>query len=191
MLRTNEQIATVNHVNIRAEQHGDQAVTGCDINIQFETGAKVLDSFDKDLRPALYTDEDPKSPQRRIPGAGREDPLSGPRFKFNGLLGPLAISKEWPGYKAQLVFGDIASSVDISLDAVKVTKIKASPKDGGTCQVNLQLQCHPAKDDYGDLALLLGKEVKLSLTPPSAAELKKLKKDEQKKDDGNEPPEDD
>lgn len=60
---------------------------------------------------------------------------------------------------------------------MKVTKIKASPKDGGTCEVALQLQCHPKKEDYGDLALLLQKQIRLTLTPPTAAELKKLEKE--------------
>jgi hypothetical protein len=184
MLRCDEQIATVSNVNIRSENHGDDHVTGCDINVTFETSAKVLDSFDKGLREAMYADDE-KSGQKRVPGTGAGE--EGPRLRFNGTLGPLAIKKEWPGYSVGIAWGDIASTVELSLGDVKVTKIKAEPKDGGTCAIGLQMQCHPKKEDYGDLALLLQKEIRLTLTPPSASELKKLQRDaEKKKGDGEE-----
>ena len=110
-------------------------------------------------------------------------------MRFNGTLGPLAIKKEWPGYKVGIAWGDIASTVAIDLADVKVCKIKAEPKDGGTCGISLQMQCHPKKEDYGDLALLLQKEIKLSLTPPSASELKKMEKEQ--KEAAKKEPEDD
>lgn len=183
MLRTDQQVAVINSVNMRAEQHGDNPVPACDINLSFETTAKVLNGFDKDLREALYVEEEPRNGQRRVPGTGKDDPLEGPRYRFSGVLGPLPIRKEWPGYKVGIIFGDIASSVEIDMSEVKVCKIKAEPKDGGTCGIALQLQCHPQKDVYGDLALILQKEVKLTLTPPTASELKKLEK-AARKDDG-------
>jgi hypothetical protein len=180
MLKCEAQIATVSNVNIRSENHGDDHVTGCDINVVFDTSAKVLDTFAKGLRNAMYSDDE-KSGQQRVPGTGAGD--EGPHLRFNGALGPLAIKKEWPGYKVAIAWGDIASSVKIDLSDVKVCKIKAEPKDGGTCGVALQLQCHPKKEDYGDLALLLQKQIELTLTPPSASELKKLQKEAEKKKD--------
>lgn len=183
MLRCDEQVATVSNVNIRSENHGDDHVSACDINVTFETAAKVLDSFDKGLREAMYADDE-KSGQKRVPGTGAGE--DGPRLRFNGTLGPLAIKKEWPGYKVEIAWGDIASTVELALADVKVCKIKAEPKDGGTCGVALQMQCHPKKEDYGDLALLLQKEIRLTLTPPSASELKKLQR---QADKSNEDPE--
>lgn len=185
MLRTDEQVATVSNVNIRSENHGDDKVTGCDINVSWDAPAKVLDSFDKRLRDAFYTDDAPSKAQRSLPGAASDG--DGPFLKFNGLLGPLTIKSEWPGYKVGIKWGDIASTVDVELGGVKVCKIKAEPKEGGTVGFSAQLQCHPKKEDYGDLALLLQKEIRLTLTPPTLAELKKIekkaKKDEPKDED--------
>lgn len=178
MLRCDEQIATVSNVNIRSENHGDDHVTATDINFTFETGAKVLDSFAKGLRGLLYSDDE-KSGQSRVPGTGAGD--DGPQLRFNGVLGPLAIKKEGIGYKVGIEWGDIASTVKLDFTDVKICKIKVEPKDGGTVAVALQAQCKPKKEDYGDLALLLQKEIRLTLTPPSASELKRIQKEAEKK----------
>lgn len=136
MLRCDDQTALVSSVNPRAEMHGEDRVPACDINLYFETGAKVLDSFAKGLRDALYTDEERKSGQQRIAGTGTADNV-GPALRFNATLGP---------------------------------------KDGGTCGVSIQLQAHPGKTDAGEIFALVQKEVRLTLQPPTAAEIKKIEK---------------
>lgn len=188
MLRCDSQIATVSNVNIRSENHGDDHVTATDINFTFETGAKVLDSFAKGLRGFLYSDDE-KTGQARVPGTGSGE--DGPQLRFNGVFGPLALKKEWPGYKLGIAWGDIASTVQLDLADVKVCKIKIDAKDGGTVAIALQAQCKPKKDDYGDLALLLQKEVRLTLQPPSASELKKIQKAQAEAADKKKDPEDD
>ncbi len=188
MLRLTDQTATISSINIRNEMHGDDLVPSCDIGIKFDSGAKILDSFDKGLRDAFYSDDKANSPQTRVPGTGAEQ-QEGPTLKFNGTLGSFKIKKEWGGYKAGIEWGDIASSVDMELAGIKVCKISAEPKDGGTCGITLQMQCHPTKDQYGELAMINGREITLSLTPPTAAELKKIEKEAAKKKE-NEDPED-
>ena len=107
--------------------------------------------------------------------------------------GDLVFSEqEWPevvinwegiGYKAALTWGDMAGSVDVKLSAITVAKVKAELTDGGTVGLSLQLQCHPKQEHYGELASLIGREgVSLTLTPPTATELKKIEKSEKKKD---------
>lgn len=182
MLKCEEQTATVSSVNPRAEIHGEDRVPACDVNIYFETGAKVLDSLIKGLRDAMYTDEDKKAGQQRIPGT---ESKGGASLRFNGSLGPLSIKKEWPGYKAGIIWGDLAGSVNLELADVKVTKIKVEPKDGGTCGISLQMQCHPQKSDAGELFALVQKEIRLTLTPPSAADLKRIEKEAASKGDGD------
>lgn len=173
MLKCEEQEATIASVNVRAEKHGEDPVPACDVGIRFSTGAKVLDSFAKGLRAALYSDGEPVG-QRRVPGTGSGE--DGPKLRFNGTLGPLKIKKEWPGYKVGIVWGDLAGSINLQLGDVTVTKITAEPKDGGTCEIAAQLQCHPTKEAYGDLAQLNQREIRLTLTPPTASELKKIEK---------------
>lgn len=186
MLKLKDQVTTIASVNMRTEKHGEDPVPACDIGIHFESGAKILDSFEKGLSEAMYSANEEERPQRRIPGAEDPNASEGPRFRFNGVISTFKIKKEWPGYKAAITWGDLASSVGVELHDVKVTKISAEPKDGGTCGVTLQLQCHPEKDQYGDLAMINGREIRLHLTPPSAAELKKLEKEAAKKKEGSE-----
>lgn len=177
MLKCDEQVATISNVNLRAEKHGDDPVPACDIAVRFQTGAKVLDSLAKGLRSALYSSDEANG-QKRVPGTGSGD--DGEKFRFNGALGPLKIKKEWPGYKAGIVWGDLAGSINLQLADVNVTRISAEPQDGGTVEIALQLQCHPTKEAYGDLAQINQREITLTLTPPSASLLKKLEKEKAK-----------
>lgn len=179
MLRFTEQPATISSVNVRAEKHGEDPVPACDVGITFECGAKVLDSLGKGLREVLYANEDGR--QARVPGSG--DAEDGPKRRFPNLR-PLGFDMEWPGYKVGIVWGDLASSITLDLSDVTVKKIKAEPKDGGTVAVSLQMQCHPKKEIYGDLAQLNQREIKLALAPPSASEMKKLQKEAAEKAKG-------
>lgn len=187
MLECDEQQCSVKSVNVRAEQHGDRPVPACDIGIGFETGCEILDQFESGLKDAFYTKEDKKK-QKPLPGT--DDPVSGPRLRFNGKIGELGIKWDGMGYKARLQWGDLAGSVDVKLSSIKIPKIKAELKDGGTCGLGLQLQCHPSEEAYGKLATLIGREgVRLTLTPPTAAELKKIEKEAKQRDAENERPE--
>lgn len=153
MLKTDQQVALVSNVNLRSENHGEEKVTGCDINVSFDANSKILDLFSKDLRKFTFEDGD----EVRFP-----------------ILGPLPVRSEYPGYKVNIKWGDLADTIDMDLADVKVCKCKLDPKEGGTVGVALQMQCHPRKEAYGDLALLLQKEIRLTLTPPTSAELKEI-----------------
>lgn len=173
MLKFTEQPATIASVNVRTEKHGEDPVPACDVGITFECGAKVLDSLGKGLRELLYANEDGK--QTRVPGTG--DAEDGPKRRFPNLR-PLGFDIEWPGYKAGIVWGDLASSITLDLSDVTVKKIKAAPKDGGTVEVSFQMHCHPRKELYGDLAQLNQREIRLTLAPPTPAEKTKGDEDE-------------
>lgn len=181
MLKFTDQPATISSVNVRAEKHGEDPVPACDVGITFECGAKILDSLHKGLRDMLYVNEDGK--QTRVLGSGDAD--DGPKRRVP-ILRPLGFDIEWPGYKANIVWGDLAGSINLDLSDVTVKKIKAAPKDGGTVEINLQIQCHPPKESYGDLAQLNQREITLALAPPSASELKKLQKAAAEKSTGGE-----
>lgn len=188
MFQLEEQNCEVKSVNVRAEQHGDRPVPACDVGIRFETGCEILDQFEDGMKEAFFTKEDKKK-QKPLPGT--EEPIKGPRLRFNGKIAEIGIKHEGMGYKAELVWGDLAGSVNVKLSALKVAKIKAELMDGGTCGISLQLQGHPTEEAYGKLALLIGREdVRLDLTPPTAAELKRIEK-EAKKEAEQAPQEDD
>lgn len=160
MLKTDQQVALVSNVNLRSENHGDEKVTGCDINVSFDSNSKILDLFSKDLRKFAFADDD----EIRFP-----------------ILGPLPVKSEYPGYKVNIKWGDLADSIDMDLADVKVCKCKLDVKEGGTVGVALQMQCRPRKEVYGDLALILQKEVRLTLNPPTTAELRAIEKAERER----------
>lgn len=163
MFAVTEQVATVSSVSIGSELHGEDPVPACYIDLSMELGAEVLDLFAKGLRSAFYAKPNPK--QQVIDGV--EEP-AGPKLKFDGILYPLKLKQECSGYTAHIVWGDLAGSVQVKLADAKVKKFRAEPKSGGSCSLSFQVQAHPSKEAYGELAMLQRREVKLTLEPPRA-----------------------
>lgn len=184
MLKFQQQNAEISSVNNRVEIHGEDKIPACDIGIKVSTSAAVLDCFAPGLKDSMYAPP-AASAQKRIRGTGKDDD-AGPTLRFPALLGPLKIKKDWPGYHIKIDWGDLASSVSIALDDVRVTKFTAEPKDGGTCELSLQVQCHPSKEQYGEIAMLQQREVRVDLTPPTADEIKKREKEDAEKRDAAE-----
>ena len=163
MFEVTEHVATVSSVSINAELHGEDPVPACYIDMTMETGAEVLDLFAKGLRSALYARPNPK--QQPLEGV---EESTGPKLKFDGVLQPLKLKHECHGYTARIVWGDLAGSVKVNLGDATVKKFRAEPKNGGSCFLSFQVQAHPTKEDYGELAMLQRREVKLTLEPPKA-----------------------
>jgi hypothetical protein len=151
MFSLNQETARVVSVNPRAEKHGETPVVACDIDLDLEMPASVLDQFASGLRAALYV----KAKQEEEP-----------ELRFDGVLGRLRIKTECLGYKAQVKWGDLAGSVDVTLADCKVHKFSVEPKQGGTCGVHLQIQAHPDERGLGQLCFLIARECEVSVTPP-------------------------
>lgn len=163
MFEVTDQIATVSSVSIGSELHGEDPVSACYIDFNLEVGAEVLDFFAKGLRSAFYAKPNPK--QQGLDGV---DEAAGPKLKFDGILHPLKLKQECTGYVAVIVWGDLAGSVNVKLTDAKVKKFRAEPKSGGSCSLSFQVQAHPSKEAYGELAMLQRREVKLTLESPKA-----------------------
>lgn len=165
MLEFQDQVALVSNVAIRSEMHGEGPVSACYIDLQMELGAEVLDHFAKGLRSALYAS--PRPNQKPLEGV---EEATGPKLKFDGVMHPLKLKLECAGYNAQIVWGDLAGSVNVKLADAKLKKFRAEPKSGGSCALSFQVQAHPSKEAYGELAMLQRREVKVTLEAPKAGE---------------------
>jgi hypothetical protein len=163
MFEVTEQSATLSSISIGSELHGEDPVPACYIDLTMETGAEILDLFCKGLRSAFYARPNPK--QQPLDGV---EEASGPRLKFDGVLGPLKLKLECVGYTARIEWGDLASSVKVTLGDATIKKFKAEPKNGGSCALSFQVQAHPTKEDYGELAMLQRRDVRLWLDAPKA-----------------------
>lgn len=163
MFEVQEQVATVSSVSIGSELHGEDPVPACYIDFQMELGAEVLDHFSKGLRAAFYAKPNPK--QQGLDGM---EESAGPKLKFDGVMHPLKLKQEYTGYVAHIVWGDLAGSVQVRLTDAKVKKFRAEPKSGGSCALSFQVQAHPSKEAYGELAMLQRREVKVTLEAPKA-----------------------
>lgn len=163
MFEVTDQVATVSSVSIGSELHGEDPVPACYIDFNLELGAEVLDLFSKGLRSAFYARPNPK--QQVIDGV---DEPAGAKLKFDGILHPLKLKHECHGYTARIVWGDLAGSVNVNLGDAIIKKFRAEPKSGGSCALSFQVQAHPTKEAYGELAMLQRREVKLTLEAPKA-----------------------
>lgn len=163
MFQIIEAVALVSSVSIGAEMHGEERVPACYVDFSMEIGAEILDEFASGLRGAFYVK--PNARQQKLEGV---EETEGPRLRFDGLLAPLKLKKEYAGYTAGIVWGDLAGSINLKLVDAKIKKFVAEPKSGGSCALTFQVQAHPEQDGYGALAMLVQKEVKVTLEPPKA-----------------------
>jgi hypothetical protein len=163
MFEVTDQVSIVSSVSIGSELHGEDPVPACYIDLNMELGAEVLDQFAKGLRAAFYAKPNPK--QQALEGV---EEAAGPKLKFDGVMHPMKLKQEFTGYKAHIVWGDLAGSVQINLVDAKLKKFKAEPKSGGSCELSFQVQAHPTKEAYGELAMLQRREVKVTLESPKA-----------------------
>lgn len=165
MFQLDQQRCTFVHLNVRPEKHGDVPVIACDVNLKADVDSAMLDEFGKGLQAALF--EKPKN-GKQVPINGEGDVPSGPALRFAGIIKALKLEKEYAGYTVDLTWGDLAGSVQLKLADCKVTRFSVEPKEGGTCELQFQVQSRPDGPTIGQLAPLIQKEVTVSLVPPAA-----------------------
>lgn len=163
MFQLDQQRATVQNVNVRAEKHGDESVIATDVNLEFDCSADALNQFDKGLTAVLFV-KPRNGAQKNLEGV---DELEGPALRFPGVLEEIRLAKECAGYRAQIVWGDLAGSINLALSDCRVHKFSAKAKQGGTVELRLQIQSRPDAPTIGQLAALIQKEVTVTLSPPA------------------------
>lgn len=165
MFQLEQKRATVSNVNVRAEKHGDESVIATDVNLEVDLECGALNQFDKGLTAVLFV-KPRNGAQKNLDGVD-DAAADGPALRFPGVLEAIQLSKECAGYSAQIVWGDLAGSVNLKLADCRVHKFSAKAKQGGTVELRLQIQSRPDAPTIGQLAALIQKEVTVTLAPPA------------------------
>lgn len=165
MLELNAQKCVVTNVNPRAEKHGTEIVSGCDINLKTDISADVLETIAPGLKKAMYKKPLGGRQGELVEGAA---PGEGMELRFAGALEALRLCKEYVGYAAKIVWGDLAGTITIDLESCRVHRFVADLKPGGSCELAFQIQCRPGMTEMGELCTLIQREVAITLTAPQA-----------------------
>lgn len=161
MLELNEQKAKLSSVNPRAELHGDDKVTACDLHFELRMSNDVLSFFDPSLKSALYRKPDASEQAELI-----DEPGHLPALKFPQMAA-IKWGKEFAGYALHIPYG-VSGKDDINLTDCQVDEFKFDCQDGGTVIVGLRIIAHPEQGDLGRLCGMIQQDVEITLTPPEA-----------------------
>jgi hypothetical protein len=147
--------------NARTEKHGsDDGVPAADLRFKVNLPSDALDVFHPQLRMMFF---------HQLGNAADNDLADrmheAPNLRVPALEGPFKWGKRYAGYSAKLHLG--LGDADVVLDDCQLNKISFAPQEGGTCIFEFRLQLHPDERAAGKLAMLIGSQVDLSLTPPN------------------------
>jgi hypothetical protein len=81
--------ATVLHVNPRTEKHGEDNKLACDIKVEVDSGQKILDAFDPQLRKFLFRKPSLAGEQPALPLDAESD--------LTALKFPKLLRQRWDG----------------------------------------------------------------------------------------------
>ncbi len=161
-------IAHIRSVNLRAEKHGNEEVPCADLKIETKQPNTLLSEFGPQLRDALYwraptTDGD----QGKLDGV--DEVSDKPNLRCPEIDTTFALKYEGVGYHIAIDHGIGGKSV-IKIEDVDVNALKFEAHEGGT--ITLILRAQFAIDDKlaGKLAMLIGREVTITVTPPAESE---------------------
>lgn len=160
---------TVEHINLRDENHGDDKVPAIDLKLSKEMHNSALDLFKPGLRKLLYF----KSTTPREPAQGTlelDEPNDMPDLRFPEL-GVIKWAGEQQGRTLTLEYG-LGKSSNIRLVDCRVNEFRIECKEGGTVKITWRVQrSQPDERAVGKLSSLLKHEVQAMLvgSPESEA----------------------
>lgn len=143
----------VAHLNVREEKHGDDPVLACDIKIKADVANSFLDDLSPGLRQALFTKEGAAQ------GELDAEHLTMLRFP---QLAPL----KWAVgiIDGQIILHGSKKANDMGFEC-DVKEATLAPKEGGTVEITFSAAVLPSSEEAGQLAALLGQDIKFSVKP--------------------------
>lgn len=144
----------------RIEKHGDENVPAVSLGLSITGPNTLLDLFNQTLRHALYKAAEDAGDN--LPGIEAPTPL----LRTRGLEKIKLKVGEMVGYRLHIEHGiDDDSAID--LHDCKVDKWTLEPFDGGSIELALRVGTSDIDETWaGRLAMKLGQEVQITLTPP-------------------------
>lgn len=159
MFSIEEQTATLAHINVRTERHGEEPAGAADLKIQFTAGNGVLSEFHPRLRHALYKAEENPA-QGSVDGVKPEPTVR----VFGDLIEKIRLKHELVGAKVLIDFG-LGGDSDIELDTADVDGFAVEMMEGGSVITTFRVKCHPSGEQVKKLYEVLGNEITISITP--------------------------
>lgn len=162
MFELSQSKANLVNVNVRRELHGEEPKVAVDLKIEITSSNDILSEFHASLKSALYKQADGDQADlmpdaNHLPTARFPD-LAPIRWDWSGI-----------GYDATVHYG-VSGKDDVLLPGIAIDKFKFDCQDGGSVTMTFRIVCHPEPKQIGQLSSLLGHEISLSLTAPSANE---------------------
>jgi len=158
MFSITEQTATLAHINVRTERHGEEPAGAADLKISFTDSNNVLSEFHPVLRPFLYKQEE--SPDQGEMPVG--DALTVRRF--GDLIEKIRLKHELIGASVVIGFG-LGGASDIELDTADVDGFAVEMMEGGSVITTFRVKCHPSGEQVKKLYEVLGNDITISITP--------------------------
>ncbi|WKB52984.1 hypothetical protein [Eleftheria terrae] len=159
----------VKNVNVRSEMHGDEHVPAADIAFKWVAPNTVLSEFHGALLDMFYTAPEPRQPDTQTTLECVAPISHKPLLRCSLIDQPLKLSNEYVGY-ALTVDRGLGGDSNIELDGCSVNQFRLHLLEGGTVEVHFRAQASKLSGPtIGDLATLIGDEVRITLTPPKAA----------------------
>lgn len=159
MFSITEQTATLAHINVRTERHGEEPAGAADLKIQFTAGNGGLSEFHPRLRHALYKAEE-NPDQASVEGVHPEPTVR----VFGDLIEKIRLKHELVGAKVVIDFG-LGGDSDIELDPADVDGFALELMEGGSVVTTFRVKCHPSGEQVKKLYEVLGNDITISITP--------------------------
>jgi hypothetical protein len=157
--------ATLANLNTRIEKHGDESVSAIDISICYDAPNSVLDEFQDGMLDAFYkAAEGGDDIQVVIDGF---EISAKPLLRFSQLA-PIKLGTELVGHRFAIDYG-IDDDTALVLPSCNIGKFTLELKEGGTVSMKFRVQTNVGLTEHiiGKLAMLIGQEVKVTMTPPT------------------------
>lgn len=165
MFALKEFSATIVDFNPRRELHGEEPMPAADLKLSIKVGNDVLEHFHPKLRKSLYHYDKKKEADGEADLVDQARKESLPHLIFPKLSYPLKWDDGIVGASVKLAFG-VSGKSDVELVGCDLNSFVLSPMEGGTIQINMRVQCHPDQAQAGQLYMMMGTEVEVTVTYP-------------------------
>lgn len=160
MFELSKHTSTIAHLNIRTEKHGEEEVLAADVKVTADVTNDFLSYLAPTLKWSLYSK--PEGGQGEL----IQDESHMPHLRY-----PFLPEIRWTDKMARAVFiiHGKKKSDDLQFEA-GIDKLALECKEGGTVSISFRASVLPLAEQTGQLAALLGSEVKVSVREGDAVD---------------------
>ncbi|HCP79398.1 MAG: hypothetical protein CML16_03235 [Pusillimonas sp.] len=162
MLTFDNQTGQLNNLNLRAEKHGEESVTGADLKIHINVSNDFLSEFHPTLKSSFY--RKPHPGEMDLLDQSEQEPSLN-RLIFGNRISGFKWDFDVVGATFIIHFGTGGKS-DLVLDEATIDGFQITLMDGGTIGLTFRVKCDPDEKQIAKLAFLIGHEIEFSMEPP-------------------------